>query len=143
MRIFKYSRSLVNIMGQEPRLVIDLCEDETEFLIMSCLQQLGPLSSKNLLKILDTSKATLYRKIGTLVEKGYIEIDPVKTAQLKGKYYKNADRISDIFKNESKSEKEINKQLDKESKEDPQALVRKLRNAFNSMTTLNKNSFSL
>ena len=143
MREFKWVAFLKDTMGITPRNILDLCDDETEFLIMTCLQSLGPLSTKNLLKIIPTSKATVYRKISSLVDKNYIEIDPVKTAKLKCKYYQISSFIDDIIEEETGKGNESKEFLDKETQENPQATVNKLTNAFNSLSILNTNLFKL
>lgn len=117
---------------------ITLAEDELEFLIIVTLMQLGSLSIKNLIRILNSSKATIYRKISSLVEKDLIEIDPNKTAKKSGKYYQITQKTLDIFQNNNRSDNLEEDEFRKSMKTNPIETTERLVNGMRSL-----NSFHL
>jgi DNA-binding MarR family transcriptional regulator len=115
--------------------IIDLAKDELEFLILVTLAELESLSIKELIKLIDSSKATIYRKIGSLIEKKYIEIDPIKTAKHSGKYYTVTEKVNAILQHNPDSDIKEEEMIHQRIKENPQELAENLSIGMRSLNT--------
>jgi predicted transcriptional regulator len=118
---------------EKPHIIV-LAEDELEFLILVTLMELGSLSIKNLIRILNSSKATIYRKMSSLVEKELIEIDPKKTAKKSGKYYQITQKTFDTYKNDIQSDNPEGNKFRKAMQSNPIETIERLVNGMRSLS---------
>ncbi|UYP45847.1 hypothetical protein NEF87_002132 [Candidatus Lokiarchaeum ossiferum] len=138
---------MVDEPTKKPKFIYDLCQDDKEFLILTYLRHFDSLSSSNILNLFGSppliSKATLYRKISVLLKKKWIEIDPVKTAEKSGKYYRVTAMIEAVYNQKDQLIEEAKENFERELKIDPKDVMRNFANGFQSLSALNQGLFDL
>ena len=144
-------RNLVSIMETDNKIEhpLDLTGDELEFLILVTLIELESLNIKNLIKLLNSSKATIYRKINGsngdkgLVERGLVEIDPINTAMKSGKYYKVTEKARKALKNEPDPDNPEIEKIKDRIKKNPQLIIERYSAGMRSLNMFHRNLINI
>ncbi len=111
--------------------LLDLLDDDMDFLMFLLLRDYGPLNLKQLTQILDSPKTTVHRKIRELISKELIELDDQKSLKQPGMFYRNAPVVANAFKQGQRLSEEIFQQ-------NPKLVSKNLANLIKSIGILTK-----